>query len=357
MTLVSQFFNMKEHIAFYLFAILSVVLLPVLTAIYSNTSGRRGSGLLRAGYVLTDPILSSITVTPFLILNKLPELLKDLSCLQKFNETVCLINSSISELDIKIDDGVMLNKKKKHLILIQASIVLPALLIFSLGRRTRKMYLTTFLLSFGYWFIVTLETASLLDSHVELITDKHTIITTSTIIVITQILTNSYAAVTLCSYLTPTDNHSTNYDKFNIVFRSLVAIFGICFCEIPLIVARMKIILGENGSTLNGSFYAWFIKNFMTIVCIVCASVGSKFAGDKIKNMSCTVNWDEFDSSKVYFEPEKRDSYIVKIKKETLREKSTVVQTDYPDNNATKIDNDIKDNRKKVTFDLEPKTY
>lgn len=249
--------------------------------------------------------------------------------------------------------------QKKQLILVQASIVLPALLTFSLGRRTRKMYLTTFLLSFSYWFMVTLETASLLDSHVELIADKHTVITTSTIIVITQILTNSYAALTLCSYLTPTDTSSANYDKFNIVFRSLVAIFGICFCEIPLIVARIKIILGKNGSTLNGSFYAWFIKNIMIIICIAIATVGSKFAGEKFKKMSCKVNWDEFDSSNVYFEPEKRDSYIVRIKKETLREKSTVVQNGSSDVQSTemKIENDLKDNRKKVTFDLEPKTY
>ncbi|CAD5113665.1 unnamed protein product [Dimorphilus gyrociliatus] len=219
------------------------------------------------------------------------------------------------------------------------------------------MYLTTFLLSFAYWFVVTLETASLLDSHIELIKDKHTVITTSTIIVITQILTNSYAAVTLCSYLTPTDNDSSDYDRFNLVFRSLVAIVGICFCEIPLIVARMKIILGENGSTLHGSFFIWFLKNIMTIVCIICASIGSKFAGDKLKRMSCKVNWDEFDSSNVHFEPEKRDSYIVRIKKETLLEKCNLVHDNVTSLMTNNRETESKDNRKKVTFNLEPKTY
>jgi len=47
MTLVSHFLRLTEHVAFYLFAAISVLVLPVLTATYCNTAGRRGANLLR----------------------------------------------------------------------------------------------------------------------------------------------------------------------------------------------------------------------------------------------------------------------------------------------------------------------
>ncbi len=47
LTLASQFLDLMDHIPFYIFAAISVLILPVLTAVYSNTAGRRGAGLLR----------------------------------------------------------------------------------------------------------------------------------------------------------------------------------------------------------------------------------------------------------------------------------------------------------------------
>ena len=47
MALVSQFLDITDHVAFFLFAGMSVLVLPVFTAIYSNTSGRHGAGLIR----------------------------------------------------------------------------------------------------------------------------------------------------------------------------------------------------------------------------------------------------------------------------------------------------------------------
>ena len=47
LTMVSQFLDIRDHVAFFLFAGLTVLVLPALTAIYSNTAGKHGAGLLR----------------------------------------------------------------------------------------------------------------------------------------------------------------------------------------------------------------------------------------------------------------------------------------------------------------------
>jgi hypothetical protein len=47
LTLVSQFLFIGDHIAFYILAALSMVVLPILTAVYNNTAGKHGAGLLR----------------------------------------------------------------------------------------------------------------------------------------------------------------------------------------------------------------------------------------------------------------------------------------------------------------------
>ena len=47
LTLVSQFLRLTQHVAFSLAAAVSVLVLPALTATYSNTAGRSGAGLLR----------------------------------------------------------------------------------------------------------------------------------------------------------------------------------------------------------------------------------------------------------------------------------------------------------------------
>lgn len=45
--LVSQFFILTDHIAYFLCAALCNLMLPLVTSIYSNTAGRHGAGLLR----------------------------------------------------------------------------------------------------------------------------------------------------------------------------------------------------------------------------------------------------------------------------------------------------------------------
>lgn len=44
---VSQFFRLIDHIAFYVFSTATMLLLPLVTSIYSTTGGRHGAGLLR----------------------------------------------------------------------------------------------------------------------------------------------------------------------------------------------------------------------------------------------------------------------------------------------------------------------
>jgi len=44
---MSQFFNVTNVVAFYVFASATMLLLPLVTAIYSTTSGNHGASLLR----------------------------------------------------------------------------------------------------------------------------------------------------------------------------------------------------------------------------------------------------------------------------------------------------------------------
>ena len=44
---VSQFFILVDHIAFYVFAAAAMLLLPFVTSVYSTTAGQHGAGLLR----------------------------------------------------------------------------------------------------------------------------------------------------------------------------------------------------------------------------------------------------------------------------------------------------------------------
>ena len=47
LTLVSQFLYIGDYIAFYILAGISMIILPILTAVYNNTAGKHGAGLLR----------------------------------------------------------------------------------------------------------------------------------------------------------------------------------------------------------------------------------------------------------------------------------------------------------------------
>jgi len=47
---MSQFFSVTNVVAFYIFASATMLLLPLVTSIYSTTSGNHGAGLLRCCY-------------------------------------------------------------------------------------------------------------------------------------------------------------------------------------------------------------------------------------------------------------------------------------------------------------------
>ena len=47
MAVVSQFFDVLRVVAFFFLAAFTVIVLPIITSVYSNTSGKRGSSLIR----------------------------------------------------------------------------------------------------------------------------------------------------------------------------------------------------------------------------------------------------------------------------------------------------------------------
>lgn len=325
---------MKRHLVFYLFAFLSIVILPVLTAFYSNSSGRKGAGLLRAGYVLTDPILACLALTPVVVLNDLPDIvvqLHNLTDIVRSNKTDVLNMDS-----------------KYRLMIIQATVLLPIILLFSMGRRTRKMQLTTFLIDFFYWLIIGVEICSLIEQPYAY-TDA--VLTTCSIVAIASILTNTYAIVTLCSYLTPTTKDT--YETFDLLFKGVNAFSAVCFVEVPLIVSRVRLLM--TNDIIKGSFYGWLVKDIFTIILLLMVIIDSKVVKKKIFNCySCRTN---------DFEPEKRDVYIRRKINNAYRDienmeraqeavKCIDLNKEDKENNEKSSDEIKKSNKKKVSFKL-----
>ncbi|CAD5116332.1 unnamed protein product [Dimorphilus gyrociliatus] len=330
---VSQYSNIKRHLAFYLFAFVSIIILPILTAFYSNSSGRKGAGLLRAGYVLTDPILACLALTPVVVLNDLPDVvvrLHNLSDIVRFNAT------DVSNMD-----------SRYKLMLIQATVLLPIILLFAMGRRTRKMELSTFLLDFSYWLVVEVEICTLIE---QTYAYSDAVLTTCSIVAIASILTNTYAIVTLCSYLTPTTKDT--YETFDILFKGVNAFSAVCFVEVPLIVCRVRLLMA-NG-TMNGSFYGWFLKDGFTITVILVVIIDSDIIKRKFSDCyTCRTN---------HFEPEKRDVYIRRKINDTYKDIENIeraqelTKTIYL-NSADKLEDETKkevnkSTKKKVSFKL-----
>ena len=188
--------------------------------------------------------------------------------------------------------------------------VSPVLLALIMGRRTGKMRLNTQLLVFAYWFIGALDAIELLESAMLSKEYKHVIFTTEAIVFISLILSNSYALVTLCSYLAPKDDDDLELEryskKFNFVYKAVISNIAILFCEIPMLVARFQILFTSLHRVVIGSFILWIIKNLIFIVLIFLYVFLPKIQ----KGVSRWKCKPMIDSDKAFFKPEKRDAYI-----------------------------------------------
>lgn len=353
MILVSQFFKPTDHVVFYIFASICNLILPVVTSVYSTTGGRHGAGLLRVGYVFCDPVLASITVVPILLLNRLPDIVDDIVCLASSptftnNTIICLQNSTI----LRKFSGVAAETWNRHrmelyyekrisLLIVQCCLICPALLVLSMGRRTRKMNLPTSLLVFCYWFIAGIEAAHMIETAVLGERYVHFVYTTETIVSVVMIIANSYAIVTLCSYISPMgcrDELAAN-SRFDFLYKVVMGVTGLVFVEIPQLVARCQILAAgpsDPYNLLSGVFYLWMIKDILFIPLILTLLLLQKMGSSQIVNAiraPCAVN---FDNPDVFFQPEKRDAYIVRHKQVSYRDK-TVNKSRDRDNPAHRL--------------------
>ena len=202
---------------------------------------------------------------------------------------------------------------------IQASIFVPALLCLVMGARSRKMTFNTHLLTFTYWLVTSIEAADLLEYNFLHDSYKHAINTTEAIVTIVSIITHSYAVVTLCSYISPmrTEIDREFKKKFDFVYQSFVAVSGVLFTEIPLLSARVQILVVDTGQLLPGAFYMWLVKDVIFIFLLVAMLLCQRLGRRKSAKMLCTIN---LDTPNVVFQPEKRDAYIVKKKSVRFKE-------------------------------------
>jgi len=161
--------------------------------------------------------------------------------------------------------------------------------------------------------IITTETASL-----------HPVVSTAAIIAIASILSSSYAVVTLCSFISPSDAASTTSNAsrhrrrrlptFDWLYRAVVGAAGILFAEIPLMVVRSRVIAESSvfEPPLPVVFYIWLIKDSaFIIIAMVMAAIYVVRLRRKTEGMLCNAcGRMAFDNPDVFFAPEKRDTYI-----------------------------------------------
>ena len=196
----------------------------------------------------------------------------------------------------------------------------PVLLALLMCKRTRKMRYSTFLISCAYWLVLAVEAISLLENVLLEDTHEHTIYTTEAMISVVTIVSASYAIITLISYLSPVtpasavDDLESEHEKFDFLYRAFVGTVCVLFCEIPLIVARFRMLAMDKQRLLPGTFYVWLIKDVFFVPIILVMIYGQKF-GNRYLRLPCkTVDRD----TALQFEPEKRDRYIHQYKKETV---------------------------------------
>ena len=194
-----------------------------------------------------------------------------------------------------------------------------------MGLRTRKMTSSTVIIVACYWLVAGIETADLvaIDIVTTATASLHPVVSTVGVIAIASILSLSYAVVTLCSFISPTDTSATNSSRsrrplltFDALYRAVVGAAGILFAEIPLLVVRSRVIAASNESSnfrpLPVVFYIWLIKDSVFIVIAMVMLVMSMVrVRRKTEVLSCNAcGRMAFDNPDVFFAPEKRDTYI-----------------------------------------------
>ncbi len=200
--------------------------------------------------------------------------------------------------------------QRREFLIIEACILMPIVLALCMGRRTRKMNCQTYILSFAYWLIAAIEASDLLETALLSKDYKHVIFTTEAIVSIVMIIVNSYAIITLCSYITPLNNpliEKRYSKKFDIIYKVFSGIAGVLFVEVPLLVARFQIMLTDAQKFLHGTFYMWILKDTLFICLIISTLVLQLRVQSWLKRNPCGPR---FDNTDVFFQPEKRDTYI-----------------------------------------------
>jgi hypothetical protein len=193
------------------------------------------------------------------------------------------------------------------------SVAIPILISFLMGRRTIKMSFPTYILTFAYWFIIAIESVDMLETIRLGDVYRNVIYTTMAIVSISMIMTNSYAVVTLCSFISPQAGRGSKQfgKQFDFIYRILVGCSAILFTEIPLLVARFQILTADISRILPAVFYLWLIKDFIFLCLILVILLAQKLNKRYVLKLPCKMN---FDNPDIIFQPEKRDAYIERKK-------------------------------------------
>jgi len=211
--------------------------------------------------------------------------------------------------------------------LIQVTLVVPSLLTLAMGHRTRKMSCATVVIVSCYWLLTGIETADLISIDIvsTAVGSLHAIVSSAAVIAIASILSSSYAVVTLCSFICPTDGASSSrtwLPTFDRLYRVIVGTTGIVFAEIPLVVVRSQVIAAYNHQSgtsrlLPAVFILWFVKDSTFIlISMVLAVIYVVRVRRKVGAIACdSCGRMAFDNPDVFFAPEKRDTYIAERQK------------------------------------------
>jgi hypothetical protein len=239
---------------------------------------------------------------------------------------------------------------------IQVSLLAPSLLTLAMGRRSRKMSFPTVVIIACYWLIAGIETAHLVS--VEVITmatvRRHVITSTAAIVAIAMILSNSYAVVTLCSYICPADRDDAPSIKegmwFDTLYRCLMGGAGILFAEIPLLAAHAQVIAVNRH--VPATFYTWIAKDVVFIL-VAIVTVVYYLVGARRDVIGASCGRLAFDNPDVFFLPEKRDAYIVRhqhISRHVIATVSDESDHEFHRESADSLRQDPAKKKKRVTF-------
>jgi hypothetical protein len=239
---------------------------------------------------------------------------------------------------------------------IQFSLLAPSLLTFAMGRRSRKMSFPTVVIIACYWLIAGIETADLISVEVNAMatTRRHAVTSTSAIVAIAMILSNSYAVVTLCSYICPADREDASNNKetmwFDTLYRCLMGGAGVLFAEIPMLAAHAQVIAANRH--MSATFYIWTAKDVVFILVAV-VTVVYYLVGARRDVIGASCGRLAFDNPDVFFLPEKRDAYIVRhqhISRHFIATVSDESEHSLHGESADSLRQDSAKKKKRVTF-------